>query len=152
MQKHKLDIFRVIENIDLKNQDFFAGLTEEEKKAFHPLVVMRWLTGTRNPAQIVFINSVVNPYVFDLANHKELLYKLMVVCSTGTKQRYSWTKSKKVSTRPISERVVAETFSMSLNHARDALVLLDRDTIVEYAQCLGYQQEELMKLDKDLNK
>ena len=99
MTERKLDIFRVLKNADLKNVDFFGKLTEEEQKAFQPFLVARWLSGTYSARQIYFINEIVNSLVFSLPNHKQLLWQLLTICTSGKQQRYIWNKlPSKVST------------------------------------------------------
>ena len=112
-KKHKLDIFRVLNHTSRKDISFFNQLTEEEQKAYQPLVVMRWLTGTTDARQIYFINELVNPFVFSLPNHKQLLYNLMTTCTTGTPQRYYWNKtlSKKTTGTPATISVIRTSAS-----------------------------------------
>ena len=62
-KKHKLDIFRVLGQISKKNQEFFPSLTVEEQKGLQPLIVQRWLSGTRSMRQIMFLNEICCPFV-----------------------------------------------------------------------------------------
>ena len=63
-KKHKLDIFRVLDHTSRKDQKFYRELTDDEQKAYMPLVAMRWMTGTTDARQIYFLNELVNPFVF----------------------------------------------------------------------------------------
>lgn len=149
--KHKLDIFEVLNNIDLKNRNYCKTLSDDQKKAFAPFVVMRWLTGTGNARQVYFINEIVNPYAFSLQKHKELLMYLMMICTTGKKQRYSWvapSKKKKKTSKLIS--LVQKYFGYNQKHAIDALPLLTDDDLLSYATQLGYQKNEITEIKKEL--
>lgn len=151
-QERKLDIFKVLGNISNKKYAYYNTLSEEEVKAFQPLVVMRWLTGTRDPAQIYFINELVNPLVFNLAKHKHLLYDMMAISTTGSTSRYQWkkAKSKKSSNMPNVTRVVQDYFKYSLSDAADVIPLLSNDDIMTYAEELGRQPDVVSLIRKEL--
>lgn len=149
---HKLDIFRVLNHTSRKDPKFFKELTEEEQKAYQPLIVMRWLTGTTDARQIYFINELVNPFVFTLTKHKELLYFLMTTCTSGKQQRYYWNKalSKKSTKTPTAVSVIKDYFNYSTLHAIEALPLLSTDDILDYAAQLGRQKEDIAKIKKEM--
>lgn len=148
----KLDIFKVLGKISTKDRQFYSDLTEEEQKGFLPVVVMRWLSGTSNAKQIYFINELVNPFVFSLHKHPELLYYLMILCGPGKTQRYYWNKtaSNKSNTVPTIVSIVRNYFGYNTTQALEALPLLSNDDILEYAEDLGIQKETLTKLKKEL--
>ena len=151
-KKHKLNIFEVLGNISKKNPDYYNTLTEEEQKALMPLVVMRWLTGTNDARQIYFLNELVNPFVFSLANHKELLVDLMTTCCSGSSRRYNWKRvqSKKTTKSPTVVGVIRDHFGYSTIDAVDALPLLADSDIMEYAEHLGRQPDDIKKIKKEL--
>ncbi len=150
-KKYKLDIFDVLKQLSVKNREFYAKLNEEQQKAFMPLIVMRWLSGTRDARQIVFLNELVNPFVFSLYHHKELLAQLMATCTSGSSRRYIWNKAKtKASSTPLALGVIREIFGYNSTHAADALSLLSASDILEYAEQLGRQKDEIAKLKKEL--
>lgn len=151
MSERKLDIFRVLKQVDLKNAEFFSKLTDEEKKAFQPFLIQRWMSGTYSPRQVVFLNELVNPFAFSLANHKDLLWYLMTICSGGKPQRYVWNKlpGKLSTARPVSVKVVQDYLQCSERHAHDALKCLTGNDILNIAEKLGMQTEELAKIRKE---
>jgi hypothetical protein len=149
---HKLDIFRVLDQTSRKNINFYKDLTKEEQNAFQPLVVTRWLTGTTDPRQIYFLNELVNPFTFAFAKHKELLYNLMTMCTSGKPQRYYWNKttSKKNTKKPMVVGVIKDYFHYNTLHAIQALPLLTNEDILDYATQLGRQKEDITKIKKEL--
>ena len=151
-KKHKLDIFAVLGRISNKDGNFYRNLNEEERKALAPLVVMRWLSGTRNAQQIYFLNELVNPFVFAMGKHKELLVDLMITCSPGRTQRYFWNKakSKRTTSVPNTVNVVRDYFGYSSIEAMEALPLLDDEIILWYADELGRQPDEIKLIKKEL--
>jgi hypothetical protein len=151
MAQHKLDIFKTLKNINSKNANYWDELTDEEKKGFYPIVIIQWMSGTKDPAQIYFLNCFVNQYIFQFYKHPELLYHLMCVCSAGTKERPVWRKKKKSSKFPKSVLVIQRYFGYNKRHAEDALKCLSGNDIMEFAEELGYQKEELKLLKKECN-
>ena len=148
----KLDIFRVLKAANNKDAAFFSSLTETEKKAFLPVIVSRWMTGTTNMRQLIFINEFVNPYTFSLYKHPELLWKLLVVASSGTNQKYTWIKApgKSHGSRPTATKLVMEYYNYSSRDAIDALDILTREDLLELAVELGWQPDEVAKIKKEV--
>ena len=149
---HKLDIFRVLSRVDAKDTKFYDGLSDEEQKAFQPLVVMKWLSGTSDARQVYFLNEFLNPFIFSIPNHKQLLYQLMTICNSGKSRRYKWNKAKpkQSSKMPETIKVIQDTFRYSAKHSEDALPMLTNDDILEYAGHLGRQKDEISKIKKEL--
>ena len=147
----KLDIFRVLNALNEKDAGFYSGLTEAEQKAFQPFLVMRWMSGTADARQVYFINEFVNPFAFSLPNHKELLWYLLILSNSGKQQRYTWNKlpASANSPKPASTKVVAKYYNYSMKDAIDALVVLSYQDVVELAEELGTQPDELAKIKKE---
>lgn len=150
--KHKLDVFRVLRNINQKNKNFFSELDEEETKGFHPLVVERWLTGTNDPNQIIFVNELVNRFVFSLSDDKELLYKLMTICTSGGNPRYQWirTKSRYQSNLSATVSVISEYFDYSDDETIRCLEIMSDEDILGIAEDIGTEKDIVSKIKKEL--
>lgn len=148
----KLDIFAVLDALNAKNTTFYEKLTEEEVKAFVPLVVMRWMSGTPSAVQVYLINELLNPFVFALGNHKQLLWNLLIVCNSGIKQRYVWNPlpSKKTTNAPNAVRLIKEYHSYNTEDAVNVLPLLTRSNLIEMAEELGWQADEIAKIKKEV--
>lgn len=152
MTTRKVDIFKVLGNINSKDREYFSELTEDQQKSLHPFVLMRWMSGVKDPLQIMLLNEFVNPYVFSLANHKRLMMDLLTACSPGKFRRYNWMKSnkQKTSNTPLSLAIVKEMFTYSTREALRSIHLIDNDTIMMYAIELGRQADEIRDLKKEL--
>jgi len=151
-KKHKLDIFQVLNKLSTKDRAYYKSLSEDEQKALAPLVVMRWLSGTRDARQILFLNELVNPFVFSMANHKELLVNLMTVSSSGRSQKYFWNKakSKKSSGASNTVNVICDYFGYSTSEAADVLPLLSDEDVIQFAEELGVQPDTIKAIKKEL--
>jgi len=147
-----LDIFYLLSEIDKKNYSLWENFTEEQKKAFSPLVVMRWMGGMLDPVQLIFLNEIVNPVVFNLgSDHKEFLLKLLTVCSNGKSKRYSWINYKVTSgkNKKLAIGLISEHYRIPLREAEDSLKLFTSEEILELAEQHGFQKDELAALKKE---
>lgn len=151
-KERALDVFQLLARIDQKDYDIWDSLSDDQKKEFSPLVVMRWMAGTTEPVQIIFLNEIVNISVFQLGEHKELLLKLLTVCSNGKPKRYSWINYK-VAGGKKSKRateLIATHYNMSLKEANDSRRLFSPEEILELAEIHGLQKEEIAELKKEI--
>lgn len=151
MTERKLDIFRVLSHADKKDRDFFETLTDEEVSAMQPLLVMRWLSGTQSPLQIIMLNEVVNPYVFTLPQHKSLLWSLITTVGQNQHRRYQWIKApgKGTSSKPVTISLLQQHYKYSHRQAVDVLPLLCYDQVVELAEYYGRPNEDLAAIKKE---
>lgn len=150
MADHKLDIFQVLDKINRKDAEYFTGLSEEDQKQIQPFVLMRWLTGGKDMG-VMMVNEVINPYAFDLTKHKELLWYLLTVCTSGKSARVRWIKgpSKKTTGMSNSVKVVMEATGYSTRHAVDAALVLQPADIIEMAEGLGWTSDDIAKVKKE---
>lgn len=86
----KLDIKRELEAVDRKNYNFYKNLTDEERKAFSPYILMRYTSNVQKADQdiqewfVEMTNESVNKHHWILSkNHKALLWKLFATIGTG---------------------------------------------------------------------
>lgn len=150
MAEYKLDLFGILGKIDRGDYDFYEKLSPEEKKEFSPLIFMRWMSGCDDPRQITMLNAFVNKYVFPLGKHPGLLAKTLVTCSSRTPRRYKWITNKKSTNRPNSLKVVMEYYGMSARETKDQMSLIKQEDVLEMANQLGYQKDEVAKLKKEV--
>jgi hypothetical protein len=90
MATAKLDIKRELNAVDQKNYNFYDKLTDEERKAFSPYILMRYTASVQMPDRDIqewyleMTNEMVNKNHWDLSkNHKALLWKLFAATGTG---------------------------------------------------------------------
>lgn len=150
MTKRKLDIFGVLEAIDSKDIEYFSRLDQDKRKAFMPFLVQRWMSGTDDPVQIQFLNEFVNKYTFALQEHKELLYKLMCVVSSGNQQRYQWKGTAKSTSANAVDSLISIEYNVNRTEARQLREILTNDHILELADQHGLQSDELKLIRKEL--
>jgi hypothetical protein len=151
-KERALDVFTLLDQIDKKNYYIWDSLTEEQRKEFSPLVVMRWMAGCTDPAQIVFLNDIVNLSVFSLGNHKEFLLKLLTVCSNGQTKRYQWVNYKLGGSKKMKKAVelVATHYRLGPKEAEDSRKLFSDEELFDLAELQGWQKDEIAELKKEL--
>lgn len=151
-KQRKLDIFQLLNGLSKKDVEAYHRLSDEEKKEVLPLIVMRWMSGTPDARQVIFLNELVNPFVFPFYKHKDLLIDLLAICGPGSSKRYVWNKalSKKKANHTKATECIKQYFGYNTVDANDAVEILSADTILDYAQQLGWQADDISKLKKEL--
>ena len=146
----KLDIFDLLGKLNSpKSGDIYAKLSEDEKKGFAPLVVMRWMSGTNDERQIMTLNEFANPAIFTLGKHPHLLMQVLQACSSKTSKRYQWLKVNGGKKKVEALKVVAEYLEMSMREVRLLDPFPPEAEVIKMAESLGYQKDEITKLTKE---
>lgn len=152
-RERSLDIFWLLGELDRKNYDLWNKLTEEQRKELSPVLVLRWMLGTRDPVQLLILNEVVNTLVFSLGSaHKELLLKLLTISTSGSSQRYQWLNLKTAGKQKLSVQLIAEHYNLSLRDAAESAKLFSAEELTELAALHGWQKDELKNLAKELER
>jgi hypothetical protein len=147
----RINIFEVLEKIDTVNIDYFQSMSQEQFKQVVPYVIMQWMACTKDKNQIVLLNEIVNKRIFSLHKHPKLLVYLLMACSDGSKKFYKWKKpSVKQLKFPKSVKVMKEATGYSTNRILEYMHVYSNEDILQYANELGYQQDELKDLSKEL--
>lgn len=94
MSKRVLDLFgKVLPRLDRHDHSLYGSLTEEERKEFHPVVVMRFLSQAPQPYgdwYLMSANHYANQHLHDIYEHPELQAKLLAACGVGERVNHNW--------------------------------------------------------------
>ncbi|NBP00737.1 MAG: hypothetical protein EBU90_11520 [Proteobacteria bacterium] len=112
----KLDIKRELAAVDTRDHDFYNGLSDEEKKAFSPYILMRYTSNANGDRELQewFLettNEYVNKHHWTLSkNHKELLWKLFASTGIGSKLYHPYLASSKKTKTDKFEKLLCELY------------------------------------------
>jgi len=134
--------------------DWFDRQTPDRQKVLSPFMIARMMCGTNDPVHLIRMNTVFNPYHFGdaaagvHAPDKTALFKLLhVAANHGRKVSYSWIKGPTGKAKSNSLKVVCEYYDISAREASSYKV--DAESLVEMAEELGWDKEEIAKLTKE---
>lgn len=153
MAAERVDIFQFLKHVDAGDLEYWNNLTEEEQKSVAFVVANRWMSCTKNQGQIIAVNKLINPLVFPFGTkHKGLLYRLMLIASSGTEKQYRWVGRKKnESKKPTARNIIAEYYQLSDSRAESYLSMFSYEEVVECANALGYDDPSMKKLKNEYN-
>lgn len=102
-KKYKLELSRVLNALDTGDRSFYNSLTAEEKKAYTPLILMRYMSSLGDQSRhkeyaIIATNDLVNIGFWQLSKYPDLQHLLLCTASVGTKQYHQWipTRGKRI--------------------------------------------------------
>lgn len=150
IDRDAFDLFHFLGQLSKRDLQAFEKLTPEGQKAAHPFVIMRWLSGTKDRAQIVRLNTFANPYMFSLGNEKPLLFKLLAASCTGKQGRYQWSKGPGSSGTKLAVEAIKAKYDCNAREANGYLELLEPADIMGYAEDAGWEKDQIAKLKKEL--
>jgi hypothetical protein len=148
---YKLDIFDLLSKLNSpRSGDIYGNLSAEERKGFAPIVTLRWMSGTTDARQILLLNEFVNPYVFSLGKHHELLMRLFQVAASKTPKRYYWLAVKAKKKNTLTQKIVADYYDLSDREVSALCQLPDKDQLLKMAEELGWDKEQMSQLKKEI--
>jgi hypothetical protein len=149
MATAKLDIKRELSAVDTKDYDFYTNLTDEEKKAFSPYVLMRYTSNVQGDQDIQewfleMTNEAVNKDHFVLSkNHKGLLWKLYAVSGAGVKCFHPYLAAGKKEKANKVEKLLCEIHpAMKMKDIKYLASMMDKKDIDELFDKMGFDKKQ----------
>lgn len=147
----KLDLSIIFNSINTNDRNFYQKLSDEEKKAFSPLVIGRWVSSSTDKIQFNRLNDIYNVLIFPLSKHPDLLYKVLVACTPPKRHQYSWIpKKKRTSKATLQLDVVSRYMNCSKREASEQLGVMVSEDILEMSMELGDTADYIKKLKVEL--
>lgn len=145
----KPTIFQILGAVE-SGSSLFDDMSDEDLKGIHPYVLTRWLAGSNNAAMVLYINQVANVHNNGLHKHKRLLLRLLQT-TRGSGIKAKWIAPPAKTKRETSAvKVIQESLGCSKREAATYLGSVSSQTIIEEAERLGWQKDELKKLKQEL--
>lgn len=149
MATHKLDIKRELRAVDLKDYDFYRNLTEEEKKAFSPYVLMRFTSNVQSSHEIQewFIemtNELVNKNFWDLSKkHPDLLWRLYAATGIGSVMYHPYLAANKKEKAVKIEKLLADLNpTMKMSDIKLMASMMSKKEISELLDEMGFDKAQ----------
>jgi hypothetical protein len=148
MATAKLDIKRELNAVDLKDYDFYDNLTDEEKKAFSPYILMRYSSNVEaREVQEDFVirtNEFVNKNHWDLSkNHKALLWKLFAGVGIGMKTYHPYLKAPGKEKANKIEKLLCEIYpAEKLEDIKLMASMMDKTDKEELFDKMGFDKKQ----------
>jgi hypothetical protein len=149
MATAKLDIKRELNAVDLKNYNFYDNLTDEEKKAFSPYLLMRYISnvqGDRDTQEwfIEMTNELVNKHHWTLSkNHKPLLWKLFAGIGTGATAYHPYLAASKKEKANKIEKLLCEIYpARKMDEIKLLASMMDKKDIEELFDKMGFDKKQ----------
>jgi hypothetical protein len=149
MATAKLDIKRELNSVDRKQYNFYDNLTDEEKKAFAPFVLMRYIAnvqGDRDTQEwfLEMTNELVNKNHWVLSkNHKALLWKLFAGVGTGAVGYHPYLAAgKKEKANKIEKLLVELHPAMKLSEIKLLARMMNKQDIEELFDKMGFDKKQ----------
>ena len=149
MATAKLDIGRELGAVNSRNYDFYDNLTDDEKKAFSPYILMRFVSNPQTDPDtyewtIDRVNDYVNMHHWTLSKgHKPLLWKLFAGCGTGTTLRYTYLKSGSKEKANKIEKLLCELYpAMKMGDIKILASMMDKKDKEELFDKMGFDKKQ----------
>jgi hypothetical protein len=146
----KLDIKRELRGVDQKDYNFYDNLTDEEKKAFSPYILMRYTASVQMPDRDIqewyleMTNEMVNKNHWDLSKeHKALLWKLFAATGTGVNCYHPYLAAGKKEKANKIEKLLAELNpAMKMADIKLMAKMMDKKDREELFDKMGFDKKQ----------
>ena len=152
----KPSTFHLLEVLESRDLSALDNMSEADRKALGAYMPMRWMAGSDNPRQVVFINALVNQFIWNLPQNKDgksnddIIRAMLMICGSGQSgwRKRKFRKLKGESSAKIS--AIKAFFEYTTKEAVEAAGLLTDEQVIDIAEQLGYGKEEMKKLRDEL--
>jgi len=149
MATAKLDIKRELGAVDRKDYSFYDNLTDEERKAFSPYVLMRYTANVQGDRDIQewFLettNELVNKNHWDLSkNHKGLLWKLFASSGAGVPAYHPYLAAGKKEKANKIEKLLCELYpAKKMDEIKLLASMMDKKDRDELFDMMGFDKKQ----------
>lgn len=145
-----LDIKRELRAVDQKDYNFYYNLSDEEKKAFSPYILMRYTSNAQINERdiqewyIEMTNELVNKNHWQLSkNHKGLLWKLFAASGTGINVYHPYLAAGKKEKANKIEKLLCELNpAMKMDEIKLLASMMDKKDKEELFDKMGFDKKQ----------
>ena len=135
--------------VDRKDYSFYDNLTDEERKAFSPYVLMRYTANVQGDRDIQewFLettNELVNKNHWDLSkNHKGLLWKLFAASGAGVPAYHPYLAAGKKEKANKIEKLLCELYpAKKMDEIKLLASMMDKKDKDELFDMMGFDKKQ----------
>lgn len=150
MSENKLNLFDVIKRVQKNDIAYIRNLNEEDIKSVPPVLLLKWLGNSNISSQIKCLNFVANKVIFKLYKHPKLLYNILVSSVNKNSERIKWNKRPSKKSCTNLEILISEYYNCTISQARDRLLILNKNEILDILEMCGKDKEFIKKVKKEL--
>lgn len=134
--------------LDKKDRGFYSRLSDEQKKAFVPWMMMRYASSAqgRNAAHYLFmVNELVNKNFSDVSKHPELQWLLLTAAGSGKVEFHPYIKppNNRKKKDKISEFILNEYPHIRDDEIEMMLSMNTKEDLVKLAEAHGYDDKSI---------
>jgi hypothetical protein len=149
MATAKLDIKRELKAVDTRDYNFYDNLSDEEKKAFSPYILMRYTANVQGDTALQewfleMTNEYVNKNHWELSkNHKPLLWKLFAGTGVGQSMYHPYLAAGKKAKANKIEKLLSEIYpAWKLEDIKVLASMMDKKDIEELFDKMGFDKKQ----------
>lgn len=132
-------------SFDLKDRDFYDGLTDEERKKFSPYLMIRWGSAVQGSQELqefylISTNERLNKHFFDVNRHPKLQWLMATSVSPGMgSHRHQWIapKKKEAGSNDVKKTLMRLYPTMKLSDIDVLAGMIDKRDLKEYLRDHG---------------
>ena len=117
--KYQVPIDQVMTAVDLRKGDYYAKLSDEDRKSVSTYMSQRWASqvqGTRDVQEeyLIGVNEYSNvDYIATTSAHEEMRWRAIALCGLGFKQRHEFIPPKNQKKDKLTAWLIKQFPSMS---------------------------------------
>lgn len=100
---------------------------------------------------VEMVNDIVNLHFWEMVEHPELLYKLFALTGCGENVNHMWIKFNNKKSNSKVKKLIKQYYPTASQDEIDMFIKMNsQEEIIELASIMGYQDEEIATLKKEL--
>lgn len=143
----------ILKAVDQKDGEFYTNLTEEQKKAFSPWLLMRYVSSATKHSDyyLLMTNEFINCNFSTISKHPELAWRLFTVIGCGSPVFHPWVppvKTKKGKKNALTDKLSELNPNWSQQEIDLFVKINTKSELREYFSGYGLTKEEIKEFVK----
>lgn len=157
--KEKLDIFgKVLPALDRRDINFYNNLTDDEKKKYIALIIMRFMSSSPNKndshlVSLLEVNEYVNTNFWELTKYPDLQHLLLTLCGQGGKIFHKWISGIKKNKNSSKLFDLLKRKYKNMNSIEYEIIIkqFDKKSLKEFCLDFALNDKDIKEILKEFN-